>query len=183
VTEPSPADRARLGSTEVVAVGRIGKPHGIRGEVYVEPWTDAAEERFVLGAELATDPPQHGPLTVEGVRQQSGKLVLRFAGLEDRNAVEAIRGAYLVLPVTARPPIEDPDEFYDTDLIGLTVQTLAGEPVGPIVDVLHSTADSLLVIDLGEREVLLPFRKEMVPVVDLERGIAQIDPPDGIFDL
>jgi 16S rRNA processing protein RimM len=183
VADPSPAGRADLVKPEVVAVGRIGKPHGIRGDVYVEPWTDAAEERFIPGSQFQTDPREHGPLTVEGVRQLSGKLVLRFAGLEDRNAVEAVRGVYLVMPVTARPPIEDPDEFYDTDLIGLSAQTADGAVVGPIIDVLHSAADSLLVIAVEGREVLIPFRKEMVPVIDLERGIAQIEPPDGLFDL
>jgi 16S rRNA processing protein RimM len=170
----------------VVAVGRIGKAHGIRGDAFVEPWTDAPDERFAAGARLSTDPAERGPLTVESTRQHSGKLVVHFAGLDDRNAIEALRGTLLLVPAAARPPIEDPDEFYDTDLIGLAVRTVDGRSLGPVTDVLHSPAGSLLAVALTAedgREVLVPFRTEFVPTVDLAAGIAEIDPPDGLLEL
>lgn len=167
----------------LVAVGRIGKAHGIRGDAFVEPWTDAPDERFAAGTRLSTEPPARGPLTVESSRQHSGKLVVHFAGLDDRNAVEALRGTVLLVPAAARPPIEDPDEFYDTDLIGLAVRTVDGRRLGPVTDVLHSPAGSLLAVDVDGREVLVPFRAEFVPVVDLAAGIAEIDPPDGLLEL
>ena len=116
---------------EVVAVGRVGKAHGIRGDAFVEPWTDAPDERFEPGVRLSTEPADRGPLTVESARQHSGKLVVHFAGVDDRNAIEALRGTVLLVPASARPPIEDPDEFYDTDLIGLSVRTVAGQAAGP----------------------------------------------------
>lgn len=168
---------------QVVAVGRVGKAHGIRGDAFVEPWTDAPDERFSPGARLSTEPADRGPLTVESARQHSGKLVVHFAGVDDRNAVEALRGTVLLVPASARPPIEDPDEFYDTDLIGLNVRTVAGQPLGPVTDVLHSPAGSLLAIDVAGREVLVPFRTEFVPTVDLAAGIAEVDPPDGLLEL
>ena len=168
---------------ELVAVGRVGKPHGVRGEVFVEPWTDAPDERFSPGSRLTTEPADRGPLTVESARDHSGKLVVRFAGLEDRNAVEALRSTVLLVPAAARPVIEDPDEFYDTDLIGLAVRTVQGRQLGPVTDVLHSPAGSLLAIDVDGREVLVPFRTEFVPTVDLAAGIAEIDPPDGLLEL
>ena len=168
---------------ELVAVGRVGKAHGVRGEVFVEPWTDAPDERFSPGSQLTTEPADRGPLTVESARDHSGKLVVRFAGLEDRNGVEALRGTVLLVPAAARPVIEDPDEFYDTDLIGLAVRTVQGRQLGPVTDVLHSPAGSLLVIDVEGREVLVPFRTEFVPTVDLAAGIAEIDPPDGLLEL
>ncbi|MDQ1745668.1 MAG: rRNA processing protein RimM [Pseudonocardiales bacterium] len=170
----------------LVAVGRIGKAHGIRGDAFVEPWTDAPDERFAAGARLSTDPAERGPLTVESTRQHSGKLVVHFAGLDDRNAIEALRGTLLLVPAAARPPIEDPDEFYDTDLIGLAVRTVDGRSLGPVTDVLHSPAGSLLAVALTAedgREVLVPFRTEFVPTVDLAAGIAEIDPPDGLLEL
>jgi 16S rRNA processing protein RimM len=178
-----PAGSADSPSKDVVAVGRIGKAHGLRGAVYVEPWTDAPEERFVPHTVLQTDPPERGPLTIEDVRLLSGKQVIQFAGVADRNTAETLRGTLLVMPAEQRPLIEDPDEFYDTDLIGLSVRSLDGTVFGPVTDVLHSPADSLLVIDLAGREVLLPFRKQFVPDVDLAAGIVVIDPPDGLFDL
>lgn len=170
----------------LVAVGRIGKAHGIRGDVFVEPWTDTPEERFADGTRLLTDPAEAGPLTVVSTREQSGKLVVHFAGQDDRTAVEALRGTLLLVPAGERPPIEDPDEFYDSDLIGLAVRTVAGRELGPVTDVLHSPAGSLLAVALtaeAGREVLVPFRREFVPTVDLAAGIAEIDPPDGLLEL
>ncbi|HST46429.1 ribosome maturation factor RimM [Jatrophihabitans sp.] len=171
---------------ELVAVGRIGKAHGIRGDAFVEPWTDTPEERFTPGARLVTDPADRGPLTVEAAREHSGKLVVHFAGRDDRNAVEALRGTLLLMPAAERPPIEDPDEFYDTDLIGLAVRTVTGRELGPVTDVLHSPAGSLLAVALtaeAGREVLVPFRLEFVPTVDLAAGLVEIDPPDGLLEL
>jgi 16S rRNA processing protein RimM len=164
----------------------VGRPHGVRGDVFVEPWTDAPEERFADGAVVYADEAERRPLTVAGSRDHSGKLVVHFAGLDDRNAIEALRGTLLLVPAAARPPIDDPDEFYDTDLIGLAVRTVDGRPLGPVTDVLHSPAGSLLAIALTAedgREVLVPFRTEFVPTVDLVAGIAEIDPPDGLLDL
>ena len=174
----------QLGDGELlVAVGRVGKAHGVRGDAFVEPWTDAPDERFSPGSRLTTEPAGRGPLTVESSRDHSGKLVVHFAGVDDRNAVEALRGTVLLVPAGARPVIEDPDEFYDTDLIGLAVRTVQGRQLGPVTDVLHSPAGSLLAVDVDGREVLVPFRAEFVPVVDLAAGIAEIDPPDGLLDL
>jgi 16S rRNA processing protein RimM len=181
VTEQPGAESGPDGA--VVAVGRIGKAHGVRGDAFVEPWTDAPEERFSPGSRLTTEPADRGPLTVESARNHSGKLVVHFAGLEDRNAVEALRGTVLLVPTAARPVIEDPDEFYDTDLIGLAVRTVQGRQLGPVIDVLHSPAGSLLAIDVDGREVLVPFRTEFVPTVDLASGVAEIDPPDGLLEL
>lgn len=178
-----PTDGEDSGTAEVVAVGRIGKPHGVRGEVFLEPWTDTPEERFLPGAVFATEPAERGPLTIAEARNHSGKLVVSFLGLTDRTAVEAVRGTLLVMPATARPVISDPDEFYDTDLIGLSVRTVGGQPLGPITDVLHSAAGSLLAIQVAGREVLLPFRLEFVPSIDLAAGIAEVELPDGLLEL
>jgi 16S rRNA processing protein RimM len=176
-------DRAEPADDELIAVGRIGKALGVRGEVYVEPWTDTPDERFADGSVLLTEPVERGPITVLGSRNHSGRLVVRFDGVDDRATVEALRGTVLLIPAAARAPIEDPDEFYDTDLIGLAVRTVEGRPLGPVTDVLHSPAGSLLAVEVDGREVLVPFRAEFVPTVDLAAGIAEIDPPDGLLEL
>jgi len=168
---------------EVVAVGRVGRAHGVRGDVFVEPWTDAPEERFADGALVYAGEQERRPLTVAGARSHSGKLVLHFAGLDDRTAAESIRGAVLVVPAGDRPPLADPDEFYDTDLLGLSVSMVDGTLLGPVTDVLHSPAGSLLAVDWDGRELLVPFRREVVPIVDLAGRTAVIDPPDGLLDL
>ena len=75
---------------DVVAVGRIGRARGVRGHVFVEPWTDDPDARFAPGSVLATDPPEPGPLTVAAVSAASGKLVVQFAGVDDREAAAAL---------------------------------------------------------------------------------------------
>ncbi|HEY2043513.1 MAG TPA: ribosome maturation factor RimM [Jatrophihabitans sp.] len=178
-----PAGSGDSSERGLVAVGRIGKAHGIRGDVFVEPWTDDPEDRFAAGSVLVAEPAERGPFTVESLRDHSGKLVVHFAGIDSRNAAEDIRGTMLVIEAVQRPPIDDPDEFYDTDLIGLNARTITGVGLGPVTDVLHSAAGSLLSIDYAGREVLVPFLKAMVPVVDLAAGIVEVDPPGGLFDL
>jgi len=171
------------GTDDLVAVGRIGKAHGIRGDVFVEPWTDDPDDRFAAGTLLRTGTSGSGALTVAMSKNHSGKLVVHFEGVEDRNEAEALRGTVLHFPASDRPPIDDPDEFYDSDLVGLTVRTLDGEDVGRVADVLHSAGGSLLSVLGGEREVLVPFRLEIVPTVDLAAGVIEIDPPEGLLDL
>ncbi len=183
MSPPTPVGGGDAPNGAVVAVGRIGKAHGIRGGAFVEPWTDAPQERFVAGAVLGTEPAARGPLIVASARDHSGKLVVHFEGVDNRNAIEAIRGTVLVMAATDRPAIDDPDEFYDTDLIGLAARTVAGQTLGPVTEVLHSPAGSLLAIDWAGREVLVPFRKEFVPTVDVAGGLVEIAAPDGLLDL
>jgi 16S rRNA processing protein RimM len=164
-----------------LVVGRIGRPHGIRGEVTVEVRTDDPERRFAPGARFATEPASAGPLTVAGRRWHSGVLLLRFQGVTDRNAAERLRNTLLLIDSADVPPPEDPDEFYDHQLIGLKVVTVGGEEVGEVTDVLHHGQDLLVVRHTG-REVLIPFVKAIVPEVDLEAGRLVIDPPRGLLN-
>jgi 16S rRNA processing protein RimM len=168
---------------DVVAVGRVGRAHGVRGDVIVESWTDAPGERFAVGTAIRTDPGDRGPLTVEAVKEHSGRLVVHFFGVDDRTAAEAIRGTMLVVDTSERPDLDDPDEFYDTDLVGLLVQATDGATLGPVLDVLHTPAGSLLVIDNAGRELLVPFRREIVPTVDLGGGRIVAALPDGLLEL
>ncbi len=91
-------------------------------------------------------PADRGPLTVAGSRWHSGRLLVRFAGYEDRTAAEELRDTVLTIDSEDLAPLDDPEEFYDHDLIGLQVATVAGEPVGAVTDVLHD-AQTLLVIE------------------------------------
>jgi 16S rRNA processing protein RimM len=168
---------------ELIAVGRIGKPRGVRGETFVEPWTDDPEDRFAAGSVLATDPVAVGPLTVVSASQASGRLVVRFHGVDDRVGAEALRGVRLVIPAGSRPSLDDPDDFYDTDLIGLTARTRDGVVLGAVGDVLHAGGADYLVLTRDGREHLVPFVAAIVPSVDIEGGCVVIDPPEGLLDL
>ncbi len=136
-----------------LVVGRITRPHGVRGEVSVEVRTDEPDRRFAVGRVLATDPAAAGPLTVESARWHSGRLLIRFAGVADRNRAEDLRGIWLTLDSAEAGPTGDPDEFHDHELIGLAVVTTSGEPVGRVTDVRHFGQD-LLVIEPGRRHVI-----------------------------
>jgi 16S rRNA processing protein RimM len=168
---------------DLVVVGRIGPVRGVRGDVFVAPFTDAPEERFAPGAVLRTDPPSAGPLTVVSSSSASGKLVVHFDGVDGRPAAEALRGVQLVVAAADRPRLEDPDEFYDTDLVGLTARTVGGEELGPVSDVIHVGGADYLVVQMAAREQLIPFVAAIVPTVDLAGGSVLIDPPDGLFEV
>ncbi|GAA4218247.1 16S rRNA processing protein RimM [Streptosporangium album] len=164
-----------------LVIGRIGRPHGLRGDVSVEVRTDDPERRFAPGTAIVTDPASTGPLVVESRRWHSGVLLVRFEGVNDRNRAEEIRGTTLVIDSADIPPPDDPDEFYDHQLIGLAVVTPDGERVGEVSDVLHHGQD-LLVVRRGGTEVYVPFVKAIVPVIDLKAGTLVVDGPAGLLD-
>jgi 16S rRNA processing protein RimM len=189
-----------------VTVGRVGRAHGIRGAVVVGVRTDEPDLRFAVGSKLDTDPAAVGPLTVASTRWQSGELVVRFAGIRDRTAAEALRGAWLSVDSSTLAPLSDPDEFRDHDLTGLSVRTASGVSVGEVTDVLHygqdllvirpvpagdsrpaSTSPSSLVAGVDSHpaasgEILVPFVKAIVTDVDLASGVLVIDPPPGLLN-
>jgi 16S rRNA processing protein RimM len=167
-----------------IAVGQIVRAHGIRGEVTVAVRTDEPDVRFVPGAALATDPPERGPLTVVATRWHTGRLIVTFEGVRDRNAAEDLKGTVLVLDSAQIPAPADPDEFYDHQLIGLAVVTAAGVPVGEVTDVLHHGQDLLVVRRAPgpAADALVPFVSAIVTEVDVPSGRLVIDPPPGLLD-
>ena len=139
-----------------LVVGRVTRPHGVRGEVSVEVRTDDPDLRFAVGRVMATDPAAAGPLTVESVRWHSGRLLIRFAGIADRNQAEELRGTWLTLDSAEVGSTGDPDEFHDHELIGLAVVTTLGEPVGRVTDVRHFGQDLLVIEPAPARSPAAP---------------------------
>jgi 16S rRNA processing protein RimM len=168
-----------------LVVGRIGRPHGIRGDVVIDVRTDDPELRFAPGSVIATEPAADGPLTIAGFRWHSGRLLVHFAGFDDRDHAEGLRGIMLVVDSGDLEDTGDPDEFRDHQLIGLSVLTRAGEPVGQVADILHYGQDLLVIKGDGARqgaEILVPFVAPLVPEVDVAAGRLVIDPPPGLLD-
>jgi 16S rRNA processing protein RimM len=191
-----------MATTEVV-VGRIGRAHGVKGEVSVELRTDEPERRYAEGAVLRTrtaqgvapsEPGHPAQLTVLRTRWHQSRLLVTFAEVPDRTAAESVRGLTLVTDVDAAETPEDPEEFYDHQLVGLTMVTTRGVEVGKVTEVLHSAGQDLLAVRTDDdREVLVPFVSALVPVVDLAAGRVQVadrpglltpldDPPDDRRD-
>jgi 16S rRNA processing protein RimM len=168
-----------------VVVGRIGRPHGIRGEVTVEVRTDSPDVRFATGSVLTTDPVRLGPITVAAARWHSGRLLLCVAGVHDRTGAEGLRGAVLSAEVDDDDIPEDPEEFYDHQLRGLTVVAVdTSDVIGVVDDVVHLPGQDLLsVAREGGREVLVPFVAEIVTDIDVESGHITVDLPSGLLNL
>lgn len=172
-------------ATVQVVIGRIAKAHGIRGEVVVDPRTDAPEARFAHDAVLAGRARDGGtrPLTVVDARAHGARLLVRFAEAADRTAAEQLRGTVLLAEASELPPLDDPDEFYDHQLEGLRAERVDGGGVGVVRGVVHAPAGELLAVDVAGREVLVPFVSAIVPEVDLAGGRIVIDPPEGLLDV
>ncbi|UWP87368.1 ribosome maturation factor RimM [Dactylosporangium fulvum] len=182
----------------MLVVGQIIRAHGVRGEVVVDIRTDEPSDRFAVGSVLATDstavrhlqtvpagawrPP--ATVTVESVRPHQGRLLIVFEGIYDRNLAEDMRGVLLCVDSADIPPSDDPDEFNDHELVGLSVVDADGERVGELVRIDHAPAHDLLVVRLTDgRTGLVPFVREIVPQVDVPGGRIVITPPEGLFDL
>lgn len=168
------------GEPDLVVVGRIGRPQGLKGEVTVEVRTDDPDERFAPGATLITD---QGTLTVAQSRDHSGRLVVHFEGVADRNGAELLRDRLLHVDARTLPVLDDEDDFYDSQLLGLTAELLDGTVVGQVTDVLHLPHGDVLVLAHEGREHLVPFVKAIVPTVDLTERRVVVDPPPGLLDL
>ncbi|MEU8520617.1 ribosome maturation factor RimM [Streptomyces sp. NBC_01216] len=166
-----------------LVVARIGRAHGIKGEVTVEVRTDEPELRLGPGAVLATDPVGVGPLTIETGRVHSGRLLLRFQGVRDRNAAEALRNTLLIADVDPDEAPEGEDEYYDHQLMDLDVVLGDGTEVGRITEISHLPSQDLFIVERPDgTELMIPFVEEIVTEIDLERQRAVIDPPPGLID-
>lgn len=183
---PAPTGKTQL------RVGRLVKAHGLKGALKLELYTDDPEGRFVPGAvftlQVPTSSPWHGkPLTVREFRWMNSHPVAFFEGVDDRDGAEQLVRAILWIDQDpAASPTED-DAWFDHQLVGLTALR-NGVAVGRVVRVDHLPAQDLLVIrsaderGAGEREILVPFVKAIVPEVDVIAGHVTLTPPAGLFE-
>jgi 16S rRNA processing protein RimM len=172
-----------------LVVGHVSKPHGTKGELFIWPLTDRPDEVFAAGSELlvASDDGQPdaaaGMLVVERARAFKRGRLVKFEGLEDRGAVEAWAGRYLVVPIDRVAALEEGEVFYH-QLLGLDVVTVDGERVGVVREVYETEPAHLLeVVAEGGRKHLIPFARRIVKVVDVAGGRLVIDPPPGLLEL
>jgi 16S rRNA processing protein RimM len=172
--------------TVEVVVGRIGKPHGLRGEVTIEVRTDEPERRFAPGTTLRAEPRPGSAtrltsLTVAAAKWHSSVLLVAFEELTDRDAAESARGILLHVSIPADETPADPDEFYDHQLVGLAACDVDGRLLGTIAGLVHGGAQDLLRVTTPEgREALVPFVKVLVPEVDLAGGRVVIADRPGL---
>ena len=177
-----------MADPDQLLVARIGKPHGLRGEVTVQLHTDDPERRFADGAVLATQAAAGSgvprQLTVRSTRVHRGIWLLTFEEVPDRTGAESLRGTRLVVDAAEGLPEDDDEGWYEDELVGLQAVTVGGDRVGTVAGLRTGVAQDLLVLTLADGgEALVPFVEEIVPEVDLPGGRVVLDPPPGLLDL
>jgi 16S rRNA processing protein RimM len=171
-------------------VARIGKPHGLRGEVTVQVHTDDPDRRLVPGAVFATEAsPGSGvprELTVATSRLHRSIWLVGFEEVPDRTGAEGLRGTSLLIDETSEdwaPGSAGEDAWYERDLVGLTAFDLAGERLGEVTGLRNGPQDQLVLRLADGHEALVPFVHAIVPTVDVEGGRVVVDAPPGLLDL
>jgi len=176
---------------DMVLVGRIARPHGLRGQVAVNPETDFVDERFREGATLwmlgdaRGDVPsdaQPQPLTVASMRLQNRTPIVAFEGFARIEDVEPLAGRELRVPESSLKPLE-PGRYYEHQLVGCAVETTDGRPVGTVVRVEGGAGGSRLVVEGARSEVQVPMVEGICAEVDVAARKIRIDPPDGLLEL
>lgn len=167
---------------EYLLVGRIVKPHGLRGEVLVRGLSDNPD-RFAAGAELEWGPDLESaePITVVSSRDHKGALLVFFEGIHSMEEAEPLRDWLLFVDAAQVDDLEDEDAFWEHEVIGLDVVDTEGRTLGKVAEVMTRPAQDLWSIDTDSGEVLFPAAKELVVSVDLDAGKVVIDPPEGLF--
>ena len=169
--------------SEMVLVGRVARPHGLRGEVVVEPETDFVEERFARGGRLwVEDGGAPVALTVASMRMHGPRPLVAFAGRARREDAEALAGRELRVPEDALRPLPE-GQYYHHQLRGCRVETTAGALVGVVARVDGSAGDGCLVVDGPGGEVLVPLAGDICVAVDVAARCIRIAPPDGLLEL
>ena len=154
----------------------VGPAHGLRGEVVLDVRTDSPQ-RLAPGERVGTSDPSRPRLTVAALRTQKDRVYARFEEVETREDAEALRGAELLVEA-----VEEDDAWYPHQLAGLRAVAPGGEPLGTVTGLRAGASQDLLLVDHAGREVMVPFVRALVPVVDVAGGSVVIDAPAGLFE-
>jgi len=168
-------------------VGRLVKAHGLKGALKLELYTDSPDQRFRAGQELELQVPETSEwfgktVKVAELRFYNQSPVLFLEGIQDRSQAETLVKAILLIETDLEQLPEDPEAWYDHQLVGLTA-LVGDEIVGKVIRVDHLPAQDLLAIETSNGEVLVPFVKQIVPLVDIQKGQVVLTPPAGLFEI
>jgi 16S rRNA processing protein RimM len=168
---------------DLVLVGTVGRTHGLRGEVAVNPETDFVDERFAPGSTLlAGTRGAVTPLRIETMRLHHGRPLVRFAGHDSIEAAAALNGRALWIREADRSPLPD-GRFYHSALVGCQVETEDGQALGAVKRIDPSAGVALLVVASAEGELLVPLADAICRVIDPAARRIVIAPPEGLLEL
>ena len=161
-----------------MAVGRVIRPHGIRGELLVDPYSETVRS-IEAESEVFIGSPENA-YTVSSIRSHRRRLILKVAECDDRDAAEAFRGNEIFIPMQAAEPLPE-GVYYRWQILGLTVREEAGQELGTVADILETGANDVYVVEAdGARELLLPAIESVILEVDLEAGQLLVRVPEGL---
>jgi 16S rRNA processing protein RimM len=172
------------GRPDLLAIGRIGRPHGVNGEVRIEVLTDFPEERFYPGATPLLGPESGAhprPVAISGVRRHLAWLLVSLEGVTDRDAAGELSGLFLYVPRDQAHALAD-DEFYVADLVDLEVVTQSGQVLGRVASLIETGTADVLVVEGGPKTVLIPLLGDIIRSVDLEVRRIVVEPLPGLLD-
>jgi 16S rRNA processing protein RimM len=168
---------------QLAVVGRVARPHGLRGQMFVNAETDFPQDRFRAGAQLFMRGASGvESRTITAVRFQQDRPVISLDGIDDVDGAKALAGAELRVPVDTLAPLPA-GAFYRHDLVGCQVETLSGDRIGEVSEVEGTAGGSRLLILTPRGEVLIPLADGICRVIDPGAKRIVIDPPDGLLDL
>lgn len=167
---------------DLVAIAKIVKPRGLRGEVVADILTDFPDRFENLDSAVGVfGDGTRAELKIENFRFQKGRVLLSLAGYDSIEKAEALRDVELCIPESAVAELDE-DEYFDWQLEGCDVETIEGEPVGKVREVMRTGGTEILVVDSGTREYLIPFAESICPEVDIAAKKIRIDPPEGLLE-
>lgn len=170
------------GGDSLITVGRILRPHGIRGDVKVELYTDWPDRFNELRMLCLIVPGRVGKwIKVEQARIQQGSAILKLSGFENRSQAESVRGAELCVRENELPSLQE-GHYYIHDLVGMNVRTVLGEKIGSVVDIIQMPAQDMYIVDADGKEIMIPAVKEFIKRIDLDKKEIIIDPIEGLID-
>ncbi len=171
-----------MSETDLVAIARVTRPRGLKGEVVCDLLTDFPE-RFE-GLESVTGIVPDGSrleLAIESHWFQNGRAVLKFAGYDTADSAETLRGAEICVAESDAVELEE-GEFFDWQLQGCRVETADGAVIGTVRELMRTGGTELLVVDGESREYLIPFAESICTDVDIQSKVIRVDPPEGLLE-
>jgi len=170
------------GDDSLITVGRILRPHGIRGEVKVVPSTDWPDRYNELSSLcLALPDGEKKWIKIEQVRVQQNSVILKLSGFENRSQADTLRSVEICVREKELPSLPE-GHYYIHDLVGMNVRTVLGKIIGSVIDVIQMPAQDIYIVDADGKEVMIPAVKEFIKRIDIQKREIWIDPIEGLID-
>jgi len=169
-------------NSELVAVAKIVRSRGLRGELVADVLTDFPERFEDLKTVIALLPNgEQRDLKIENFWFQKGRIVFKFDGFDSIETAETLRNAEICIPESEAVELEE-GEFFDWELENCEVETIEGEKIGRVKELMRTGGTEILVVEGADKEYLIPFAETICTEVDIENKLIKVDAPEGLLE-